>query len=71
VPENIYEKMGEKLHTQPDHPLCIIKVAIHDYFAARFGPGVFATLDDLPALVKTEQNFDQARAGVQGQAAGS
>jgi hypothetical protein len=59
VPENIYEKMAEKLHTRADHPLCIIKEAIHGYFDTRFGAGVFSKLDNLPALVSTAQNFDQ------------
>jgi phenylalanyl-tRNA synthetase alpha chain len=59
VPDSIFDKMGSKLHTRADHPLCIIKEAIHGYFDARFGPGVFAKLDDLHPLVSTQQNFDQ------------
>ncbi len=59
MPEGIYAKMGEKLHTRADHPLCILKEAIHAYFDARYGASAFAKLDDLPALVSTAQNFDQ------------
>jgi hypothetical protein len=59
VTDAIYSKLGAKLHTRRDHPICILKDAIHQYFDSRFGAGVFAQLDDLHPLVSTEQNFDQ------------
>jgi phenylalanyl-tRNA synthetase alpha chain len=59
VPESIWAKLGVKLHTQADHPLCILKTAIHAYFDQRFGAGTFAQLDDLHPLVSVQQNFDQ------------
>ena len=37
VTDNIHQKMGFKLHQNPNHPLCIIKTAIYDYFDTRFG----------------------------------
>jgi len=59
VTDAIFSKLGAKLHTRRDHPICILKDAIHQYFDSRFGAGVFAQLDDLHPLVSTEQNFDQ------------
>jgi len=32
VTDNIFSKIGVNLHQKPNHPLCIIKNAIHDYF---------------------------------------
>ena len=31
VTENIFGKIGANLHLRPDHPLCILKEAIHSY----------------------------------------
>ena len=59
VTDSIYSKLGAKLHSRSDHPLCILKDAIHGYFNTRFGAGTFAQLDDLHPLVSVEQNFDQ------------
>jgi len=59
VTDAIFSKLGAKLHTQANHPICILKAAIHSYFDGRFGMGAFAQLDDLHPLVSTEQNFDQ------------
>ena len=59
VTDAIFAKLGVRLHTQPAHPLCILKTAIHAYFDTRFGDGAFEKLDDLHPLVSTAQNFDQ------------
>lgn len=59
VTDNIFQKMGVKLHQNPNHPLGILKKAISDYFDARFGAGTFEMLDDLYPIVSTKQNFDQ------------
>lgn len=32
VTDNIYSKIGVNLHLQQNHPLCILKNAIYDYF---------------------------------------
>lgn len=44
VSDYIFDKIGVNLHHQVDHPIGIIKEAIHDYFDAR-QPGVFTKLD--------------------------
>ena len=59
VTDAIFGKLGVKLHTQPNHPICILKSAIHAYFDERFGAAAFEKLDDLHPLVSTQQNFDQ------------
>ena len=44
VSDYIFDKIGVNLHHQVDHPIGMIKEAIHDYFDAR-QPGVFSKLD--------------------------
>lgn len=58
VSDYIYEKMGADLHRQPDHPICIIKQAIYDFFEKR-NPGMFKTFDDRYPIVTTHANFDE------------
>eukprot|EP00198_Chlamydomonas_reinhardtii_P012337 XP_001701674.1 phenylalanine-tRNA ligase [Chlamydomonas reinhardtii] len=50
--------MGADLHRQPDHPICIIKQAIYDFFEKR-NPGMFKTFDDRYPIVTTHANFDE------------
>jgi phenylalanyl-tRNA synthetase alpha chain len=57
ITDNIFQKMGANLHRRPDHPLCIIKSAIYDFFDRR-QPGVFSKFDDLYPVVSTKANFD-------------
>ena len=49
VSDYIFDKIGVNLHHQVDHPIGMIKEAIHDYFDAR-QPGVFAKLDVRAAM---------------------
>lgn len=57
VPESVYAKLGAGLHTRPDHPICMIKQAVYDFFdGGDFG--AFTKLDDLPAIVPATANFD-------------
>lgn len=58
VPESIFEKIGTNLHQIPNHPICIIKAAIYDYFEKR-NPGMFHKFDDLKPIVSTVANFDE------------
>ncbi|KAK9824783.1 hypothetical protein WJX74_008324 [Apatococcus lobatus] len=57
VPENIFGKIGTDLHLKPNHPLCIIKSAIYDYFEKNY-PGTFKTFDDRKPVVTLNANFD-------------
>ncbi|GBF98917.1 hypothetical protein Rsub_11709 [Raphidocelis subcapitata] len=58
VSEYIYSKMGTNLHLQPDHPICVIKQAIYDYFEAT-APGLFKPFDGLHPVVSARANFDE------------
>lgn len=57
VSENIYSKIGAKLHLTPGHPLNIIKAAIYDYFDTVHKDS-FQKFDDLPPIVSAKANFD-------------
>ncbi|DBA86203.1 hypothetical protein WJX77_005918 [Trebouxia sp. C0004] len=57
VTDNIFQKIGVNLHQQPNHPICIIKQAIVEYFEANY-PGRFTSFDDLYPIVSTKANFD-------------
>lgn len=50
--------MGVNLHKQWDHPICIIKQAIYDYFDS-LSPGLYSKYDDLYPVVTTTANFDE------------
>ena len=61
VPDSVYDKMGSNLHRRPDHPICIIKEAIYEYFdslEAAAGTSQFKKFDDLPCVVPATSNFD-------------
>lgn len=60
ITEAVYVRMGCSLHTQPNHPLAIVKAAIHE-FLDRSYPGGFTKFDDLPPVVSTSANFDAVR----------
>ena len=51
--------MGSNLHRRPDHPICIIKEAIYEYFDSLEGSdSFFKKFDDLPCVVPAAINFD-------------
>ena len=52
VTDNVFQKMGMNLHQRPDHPLCILKDAIHAYFDKNY-PGTFNKFDNLYPVVTT------------------
>lgn len=58
MPESVYEKMGSNLHRRPDHPICIIKEAIYEYFDSLEESKTFKKFDDLPCVVPASSNFD-------------
>eukprot|EP00898_Chlorokybus_atmophyticus_P004208 jgi/Chlat1/4789/Chrsp31S04777 len=58
VPESIFAKIGANLHRQDNHPLGIIKNAIHAYFDKAFEGQKFEKFDDLLPIVSTIANFD-------------
>lgn len=57
VTDYIYEKMGSNLHKTQNHPLCLIREAIYDYFNTKH-PNVFKSYDDLYPVVSCKANFD-------------
>ena len=52
VTDNIFAKIGQNLHRQPDHPLCIIKSAIYQFMDQQ-GDTNYNTFDDLYPIVST------------------
>lgn len=58
----ILSRVGANLHNQQDHPLCIIKEQIRDYFYQSFknkrGNPLFSIYDNLSPVVSVWQNFD-------------
>jgi phenylalanyl-tRNA synthetase alpha chain len=58
VPNTVKAKLDVKLHTQPNHPLCMIKQAIYDYFRSLPKFNCLVTHDDLSNIVQITSNFD-------------
>jgi phenylalanyl-tRNA synthetase alpha chain len=58
VPITIKAKLDMKLHTQSNHPLCIIKQVIYNYFKALPQFNSLIIHDDLPNIVQITSNFD-------------
>ena len=50
--------MGSNLHRRGDHPICIIKEAIYEYFDSLDESLKFKKFDDLPCVVPATSNFD-------------
>jgi phenylalanyl-tRNA synthetase alpha chain len=50
VSDAIFSKLGINLHLRPNHPLGILKEAIHDYFEQR-EPGKFQQFDKESPIV--------------------
>ncbi|KAK9839299.1 hypothetical protein WJX81_006553 [Elliptochloris bilobata] len=58
VTENIFSKIGANLHRRQNHPICIIKEAIYDFFNSQ-RPGTYAKFDELHPVVSAAANFDE------------
>ena len=56
MPTAIVEKVGRGLHKVADHPICITKRLVYDYFERVVGQ--FETFEDLPQRVSVAENFD-------------
>ncbi|XP_074313168.1 phenylalanine--tRNA ligase, chloroplastic/mitochondrial-like [Silene latifolia] len=57
IPYSIFSKLGVQLHKRDQHPLGIIKNAIHDYFDKNYSKK-FEKFDDLCPIVSVKDNFD-------------
>jgi len=53
ITQAIHSLRSRNLHLQPDHPLCIIKQKVYDYFGESY-----SKFDNLDAVVSTRANFD-------------
>jgi len=60
VPKSIENKIGRKLHLQENHPVCIIKNRIYDYFKG-LDEYAFKIYDDFDPVVHIVENFDKLR----------
>jgi phenylalanyl-tRNA synthetase alpha chain len=61
IPDSIIKIIGRNLHLTNNHPICIIKNLIHDYFKSKSildVNGIFNTYDDINPVVSTKNNFD-------------
>lgn len=56
VPSSIKNKLSRNLHMQKDHPICIMKEKIYEYFKT-IKP-MMETFDDLNNIVSIKDNFD-------------
>lgn len=52
IPIGIKNKIGKNIYKIPNHPICIIKKKIYDYFSDR------EIIEDLNPFVSVESNFD-------------
>lgn len=52
IPESIKNKIGKNLYKIPNHPICIIKNKIYDYFSTK------EHLEELSPYVNIKSNFD-------------
>ncbi|WAR12179.1 SYFM-like protein [Mya arenaria] len=58
---SILEKVGTNLHTQKDHPLCLLNERIKTFFYKSFtkrGNPIFSVYDNESPVVTLKQNFD-------------
>jgi phenylalanyl-tRNA synthetase alpha chain len=55
IPPSIRQKMGKALYKEPDHPICIIKEKIYEYFSD------LARIEIDSPVVSVENNFDRLR----------
>ena len=63
IPSSILNKLHLKLHTVQNHPLCIIKNVIYEYFKTLPEFENFTTHDNLSNIVSTTSNFDDLLIG--------
>lgn len=56
VPQSIRIKIGRNLHQQPNHPICIIKKIIADWFQIQIPETLH--FEDFPPDVSVAENFD-------------
>lgn len=60
IPTSIRLKIGRNLHLKENHPVCIIKELIYDYFRTFEKIGrTFKIFEDLHPFVSVEDNFDK------------
>lgn len=57
IPDTIFTKLGQQLHRRSQHPIGILKNAIHNYFDSNY-ENKFDEFDDLCPIVTVKQNFD-------------
>jgi phenylalanyl-tRNA synthetase alpha chain len=55
IPSSISDKMGFQLYSEPNHPICIVKERIFDYFSD------LARIEIASPYVPIEYNFDRLR----------
>jgi phenylalanyl-tRNA synthetase alpha chain len=55
IPPSISEKIGTGLYKRPDHPICIVKERVFDYFSD------LARIEIESPVVSVENNFDKLR----------
>ena len=56
IPASVLDKIGRNLHNKENHPLCIMKNMIQEYFQT---VADFEIYDDLSPVVTTIDNFDK------------
>lgn len=54
IPDTIFAKLGMQLHRRSQHPIGILKNAIHDYFDSNY-TNKFEKFDDLSPIVSTKE----------------
>mmetsp|Transcript_37934 Transcript_37934/g.72691 ORF Transcript_37934/g.72691 Transcript_37934/m.72691 type:complete len:454 (-) Transcript_37934:117-1478(-) len=59
VTDNIFAKLNQNHHLNPDHPLGIIKKVIFSYFDEQHNDGEFTKFDSLKPVVSATMNFDE------------
>lgn len=62
IPKSIQDKLNLKLYKKPNHPVCILKNKIYEYFLSdKYGLNKynFNIFEDLSPLVPTQDNFDK------------
>lgn len=57
IPQSIKNKIGRNLHNQKDHPICLIKQHILEFFKSL--PEEYKFYDNLSPYVSIEDNFDR------------
>jgi len=54
LPETILDKIGKNLYLQKNHPICIVKNKIHDFFGDEYAKPIFEN-----PVVSIQNNFDE------------